>query len=68
MMHVTKIVNLIIYLYIMEHSTIQLKDYVVIHNIAEGTYGEVYKVQHKTTKQIFALKMMLISYLIKVKR
>jgi serine/threonine protein kinase len=49
----------------MEHSLLQLRDYYVINNLAEGTYGEVYKVQHKITKQSYALKVLLVSYLIK---
>jgi hypothetical protein len=33
----------------MEQSHLQLKDYIVIDGIAEGTYGEVYRVQHRIT-------------------
>lgn len=44
-----------------------LKDYTVLDSIAEGTYGEVYRVQHKTTGKTYALKALLLTYLTKVR-
>lgn len=51
----------------MEPSHLKLKDYIVLDSIAEGTYGEVYRVQHRTTGQIYALKVLLLTYLMKVR-
>ena len=50
----------------MEQSHLHLKDYIVLDSIAEGTYGEVYRVQHRITGEIFALKVLLLTYLLKV--
>ncbi|VDK35194.1 unnamed protein product [Taenia asiatica] len=39
-------------------TTYPVEDYEKITKVGQGTFGEVFKVQHKTTKEIFALKRL----------
>ncbi|CUT98909.1 cyclin dependent kinase 9 [Echinococcus multilocularis] len=38
-------------------TTCPVEDYEKITKVGQGTFGEVFKVQHKTTKEVFALKL-----------
>ncbi len=39
-------------------TTIPVDNYTRIQKVGQGTFGEVFKVQHKTTKELFALKRL----------
>nr|CAH8872008.1 unnamed protein product [Trichobilharzia regenti] len=41
-------------------TTISVDDYERIQKIGQGTFGEVFKVRHKVTKQLYALKRLKI--------
>ena len=36
----------------------QIKDYDIICKVGKGAYGTVYKIKHKKSHQLFALKTM----------
>lgn len=35
-----------------------VEDYIILDKIGQGQYGDVFRAQHKITKQYFAIKAM----------
>ncbi|KAK6012254.1 hypothetical protein OSTOST_22601, partial [Ostertagia ostertagi] len=44
------------------NTKIDLEDYVKLDKIGEGTYGVVYKAQHKDTNQLVAIKKIRLEF------
>ncbi|PIO56528.1 hypothetical protein TELCIR_22072 [Teladorsagia circumcincta] len=44
------------------NTKIDLEDYIKLDKIGEGTYGVVYKAQHKDTNQLVAIKKIRLEF------
>jgi len=41
-----------------QSSNKQVEDYILMESVGKGQYGNVYRAQHKKTKELYAIKVM----------